>query len=141
VNGLRILVVEDDADLRALYSSALRVAGYDVEAVGDGLDALYHLDNRLPALVVLDIGLPRISGRAVYEEIAHQPHTRRLPIVVVTGDPGDLEESRYLCILRKPVDLDALVTTVEQCLSKGGSRRRKPRRPPRTGDASPGQLN
>lgn len=126
--GRQILVVEDDPDLRALYSSALRVAGYEVEAVGDGLDALYHLENRLPSLVVLDIGLPRISGRVVYEEIAQQPHTRRLPIVVVTGDPGNLKETDRLCILRKPVDLDALITTVEQCLSKGGSRRRKPRR-------------
>ncbi len=126
--GRRILVVEDDADLRALYSSALRVAGYEVEAVGDGLDALYHLENRLPALVVLDIGLPRISGRTVYEEIAAHRRTHRLPIVVVSGDPGDLKETRWLCILRKPVDLDALIVTVEQCLTKAGSRRRKPRK-------------
>jgi CheY-like chemotaxis protein len=123
----QILVVEDDPDLRALYSSALRVAGYEVEAVADGLDALYHLDSLVPALIVLDIGLPRISGRTVYEEIASQPRTRRLPIVVVTGDPGDLRETKYLCILRKPVDLDALVATVEDCLMRAASRRRTTR--------------
>jgi CheY-like chemotaxis protein len=123
-----ILVVEDDPDLRTLYSSTLRVAGYEVQSVGDGLDALYHIENELPSLIVLDIGLPRISGRTVYEEIASHPRTRRTPIVVVTGDPGDLKETKWLCILRKPVDLDALVTTVEQCLTPAGSRRRKARR-------------
>jgi CheY-like chemotaxis protein len=123
----QILVVEDDPDLRALYSSALRVAGYEVEGVADGLDALYHLESRIPALVVLDIGLPRISGRTVYEEIANQPRTHRLPIVVVTGDPGDLRETKNLCILRKPVDLDALVTTVDDCLMRAASRRRTTR--------------
>jgi CheY-like chemotaxis protein len=129
VRARRILVVEDDPDLRALYASALRVAGYDVVSVGDRLDALYHLDSELPALVVLDIGLPRISGRTVYEEIASQPRTRRIPIVVVTGDPGDLRETKWLCILRKPVDLDALVTTVQDCLMRAASRRRSTRIP------------
>lgn len=127
--GRSILVVEDDPDLRALYTSALRVTGFEVESVADGLDALYHIDNRLPALIVLDIGLPRISGRTVYEEIASHPRTRRIPIVVVTGDPGDLKEARWLSILRKPVDLDALITTIEQCLTRTGSRRRKARKP------------
>jgi DNA-binding response OmpR family regulator len=126
----RIFVVEDDPDLRALYASALRVAGYDVVTVSDGLDALYHLDSELPALVVLDIGLPRISGRTVYEEIVSQPRTRRIPIVVVTGDPGDLRETKWLCILRKPVDLDALVTTVQDCLERAASRRRTTRTMP-----------
>jgi CheY-like chemotaxis protein len=125
--GQTILVVEDDPELRALYSSALRVAGYEVESVGDGLDALYHIENRLPLLVVLDIGLPRVSGRTVYEEIVSHPRSRRLPIVVVTGDPGDLRETKWLCILRKPVDLDALITTIEQCLTPTGSRRGKAR--------------
>jgi two-component system, OmpR family, response regulator len=128
-SGRLILVVEDDPDLRVLYSSTLRIAGFDVESCADGLDALHHIENRPPALLVLDIGLPRISGRTVYEEVASRPRTRRLPIVVVTGDPGDLKESRWLCILRKPIDLDALITTVEQCLTRQGSRRRKPRKP------------
>jgi CheY-like chemotaxis protein len=126
-SGRRLLVVEDDPDLRAVYSSTLRIAGFDVESCADGLDALHHIENHPPELVVLDIGLPRISGRTVYEEVASSPRTRRLPIVVVTGDPGDLRETRWLCILRKPVDLDALITTVQQCLTRQGSRRRKAR--------------
>src|SRR5258705_9814975 len=81
----RILVVEDDPELRRLFRTALSVSGFEVICAGDGVEALYRLDAELPDLVVLDLGLPRLSGRDVLREISANMRTRHIPIVVVTG--------------------------------------------------------
>jgi twitching motility two-component system response regulator PilH len=116
-----ILLVEDDVPLRTLYRTALRLAGFYVTEAGDGLEALRALDADPPDLVVLDPGLPTVSGYAVRAELAAQSHTRSIPIVVVTGtepqQPLDVP-----CLLRKPVQPGDLVEAVKQCLAAGGRR-------------------
>jgi DNA-binding response OmpR family regulator len=121
----RILIVEDDPELRRLYRAALTISGFDVIPVGDGIEALYQIDADRPDLVVLDLGLPRLSGRDVYRDLASNPRTKDIPILVVTGDPGDLVESANLCILRKPVDPGRLSAEVERCLRKANGGRRR----------------
>ena len=64
-----VLVVEDDRQARELFKTALRAEGYNVVAVGDGVDALTYLDTHTPAAVVLDLGLPRLHGRDVLLEM------------------------------------------------------------------------
>lgn len=114
-----MLIVEDDAALRALYRAALQLEGYAVVAVEDGVDALRHLEFDHPAAVVLDLDLPRLGGRDVQREIAAHVDTRRIPIVVVTGsDSSDLDPRDFACILRKPLDPQALITAVKRCLRK-----------------------
>lgn len=112
----RILIVEDDQQLRYLYRATLVLAAFDVDHVADGLDALRLIEEQPPDLIVLDLRLPRLDGVFVQQEIAARQHTREIPVVVVTGDPGDLVERENLCILRKPVDPDALLATVRRCL-------------------------
>jgi CheY-like chemotaxis protein len=82
-----VLVVEDDPQLRELYRMTLRSAGYAVIAVEDGLDALQFTEQVIPAAVVLDLGLPRVGGRDVQQELAAHQATRDVPIILVTGDP------------------------------------------------------
>ncbi len=113
----RILVVEDDPALRRMYRTALGFAGFTVVEAEDGLTALQHLDERVPDLVILDLMLPTVSGLIVQQEIAAHAHTRDIPIVVVTGSEMNLDDLPVPCVLRKPVSLDQLVTTVESCLS------------------------
>jgi DNA-binding response OmpR family regulator len=120
----RILIVEDDPGLRYVYRAALSVSGYDVICAGDGIEALYQLDADLPDLVVLDLALPRLSGRDVQREISANARYRHIPILVVTGDPGDLVESDHLCIMRKPVELAALSDAVDRCLRRTKRSRR-----------------
>jgi two-component system response regulator MprA len=112
-----ILVVEDDADLRRLYRTALTLDGFDVDEAADGLDALRRIDYRRPDLVVLDIGLPALSGVAVQQEIAAQAYTRRIPVVIVTGTALNLDHLDVACVLRKPVEPSELLKTVRSCLA------------------------
>jgi DNA-binding response OmpR family regulator len=112
-----ILVVEDDPDLRALYRTTLRSAGYAVFAVDDGIDALEYVEQTVPSAVVLDLGLPRLDGRDVQRELAAQRHTQRIPIIVVTGQTENINEDDFACVLHKPIDPDALVSAVHNCLT------------------------
>jgi DNA-binding response OmpR family regulator len=111
-----VLIVEDDPELRTLYRTALSLAGYWVIAVGDGIEALRHIDADPPDIVVLDMGLPRLGGRDVSLEVKSHAETATIPIVVVTGDARGLNTSDFACVLQKPIDLDTLVRTVERCL-------------------------
>ena len=115
------LVVEDDAQLRELYRTALRQLGCAVAAFGDGVEALRYLEGATPDVIVLDIGLPRLGGRDLQREIDAHPESRAVPIIVVTGaDTPIPNPSDYACVLRKPLELEALVAAVQKCLGRGG---------------------
>jgi CheY-like chemotaxis protein len=114
-----VLVVEDDPVLRSLYRSMLQLEGFSVVAVGDGVDALRHLEFEVPAAVVLDLGLPRLGGRDVSREMTSRIETRGIPIVIVTGEEtNDLAPGQFACILRKPIDPLSLANAVRDCLAK-----------------------
>ena len=114
-----VLVVEDDPTLRELYRSGLRSAGYAVVAVGDGLDALRRVEREAPDAVVLDLALPRLGGRDVQKELKSAPDTKHIPIVVVSGtDTSDLDPDDFACVLNKPIDVDALIVAVQNCLRR-----------------------
>lgn len=117
----RILIVEDDADLRRIFRTALSLAGYQVEDAGDGIEALHLIDNRPPDLVVLDLVLRSLDGLSVQQELAAHAITSRIPIVIVTGSSIDTDALDVACVLRKPVMPDELVRTVKQCLRAGAA--------------------
>jgi two-component system sensor histidine kinase/response regulator len=118
----RILIVEDDEPLRRMVRHALTLAQCDVQEAGDGLAALRLLDTDPPDAVILDLGLPIISGHAVRAEIAAHAHTRDIPVIVITGAAGDHDGLGVACVLRKPVELDQLVRTVRECIASGGGK-------------------
>ena len=115
-----VLIVEDDPVLRSMYAALLRMEGFAVVTVEDGIDALRHLEINQPAAVVLDLGLPRLGGRDVQREITSRVEMRGIPIVIVTGEEtSDLDPMDFVCILRKPIDPQSLVSAVRDCLKKG----------------------
>jgi len=118
-----ILLVEDNPDDALLTEHALRESNVcnDVVHAGDGVEALDYLFCRgryagrdpkdLPAVVLLDINMPKISGLDVLREIRANPATHRLPVVVLTTskEEQDLVSSYDLganSYVRKPVDFD-----------------------------------
>ena len=117
-----VLVVEDNADLRIMFRTALTLDGFRVLEADDGLAALRLLDSTPVDIVVLDLGLPIISGHVVRQEIAAQADLRDIPIVIVTGGPAGNPDG-VACVLRKPVLPDELVRTVRRCLASGAGMR------------------
>jgi len=111
-----VLVVEDDADLRHLYRTALALEGYTVREARSGFEALSSIDRNPPDLVVLDLGLPGIDGLAVREELAAGVQSRRIPIVIVTASASVPANIDVACVLTKPVSPDDLLQTVAKCL-------------------------
>lgn len=97
-----------------MFRTSLTMAGFEVQEAADGLTALRSIDQRAPDVVVLDLVLPGLNGDVVQQEIAARPHTRHIPIVIVTASP---EPVHGTCVLRKPVALDHLVQTVRSCLA------------------------
>jgi len=124
--GKTILVVEDDTDLRHMFSTALELAGFDVREASNGYEAVDSVDRRPPDLIVLDLLLPGFGGLSVQQEIAERAVTRHIPIVIVTGSHRDLAHLSVACVLRKPVDPDELVATVKKCLDEVEPRIAKP---------------
>jgi CheY-like chemotaxis protein len=91
----RILIVEDDEDLVNLSTHWLEKAGYVVEHAPDGAAALELLNNDpLPAVVLLDVMLPKIDGFEVLRRVRADPRTRRLPVVMVTSFSRDKDAER-----------------------------------------------
>ena len=115
-----VLIVEDDADLRRMFRTALSLAGFAVLEAGNGLDALRVLDSHPPEAVILDLGLPIMSGETVRQEIAAHAHTRHVPVIIVTGQPGNHDTLDAACLLRKPVSPERLVHVVRNCIAAGG---------------------
>ena len=117
----RVLIDEDDEQLRRLYRQALALGGYEVKAARGGFEALRHLDHQTPDVVVLDLVMPGVDGYAVRNELAAQAQTRHIPIVVITGSTEALNWLDVKCVLRKPVQPDELLRAVGNCLASGAA--------------------
>jgi two-component system response regulator PrrA len=112
----RILVVEDDATLVAMYRNALRLAGFEVETAENGMTALWFIDQAPPDAIVLDLHLPGVRGDVILHEIAARPDLCHIPVIIVTGSDVQLVVAQANAILRKPVDVGRLVAVVEEHL-------------------------
>jgi len=84
---VRVLVVDPDADTRALYREAFHANGWDVVEGTDGREALAEALARPPALVVTEIRLPFLDGYALCDILRRDPATTAVPILVVTAEP------------------------------------------------------
>lgn len=112
----RVLVVEDHADSRELLAEFLEALGYEVDVAGHGLEALERLRGApMPAVMVLDLMMPVMSGWELMRYVREDPALRSLPVVVVSGagDAQPLPEG-ILGAVPKPVDLDALRAFLKQ---------------------------
>ena len=81
----RILVVDDEPDIRRLVAEALEVTGYDVQTAANGGEAVRTAAQYIPDLVLLDIMMPDMDGFTVYEKLREKPCGLRSPIIFLTA--------------------------------------------------------
>jgi two-component system, cell cycle response regulator DivK len=89
---LNVLLVEDDADARALYAYMLALAGYKVKAVSNGLEAFAEIQVNRPDVIVTDIAMPVFSGLDLIVAIRSNDELADLPVVAITAFGENLRE-------------------------------------------------
>lgn len=94
----KILLVEDDMALSAVYRSRLEIEGFDVREVNNGEDALSATVEYRPDLILLDVMMPKISGFDVLDILRNTPETANVRIIMLTAlsQPKDKERAESL---------------------------------------------
>jgi CheY-like chemotaxis protein len=109
-----ILVIEDDASIRAVIKDILEPEGYVVDTAANGA-AVHIAAGSLPALVLLDLMLPLVDGYEVGRRLRADPATADIPIVVMSAGRRAAQGARQIGAngyIEKPFDVDALIGTV-----------------------------
>jgi signal transduction histidine kinase/CheY-like chemotaxis protein len=112
-----ILVIEDDAKDRSRIAGALRGAGYGVETVATGAEALVRCREHHFDAITLDIMLPDMSGRAVLEKLRERGLNQKTPVIVVTllAHKGIVAGFQITDILAKPVAKGEILKALQRC--------------------------
>jgi CheY-like chemotaxis protein len=120
---IRILVAEDNAVNRELLRELLEARGYSVSEACDGQEALHMIEQSLPELLLLDIGMPVLDGFAVIRKIRENPRLAPLPVVAVTayamrGDREKILASGFDGYLSKPLNPSSLTQELDRLLTE-----------------------
>ena len=116
-----LLLVEDFEELYELYSDFLAGAGYAVEGSDNGVDAVAVARRRLPSLILMDLGLPRMNGWEAIRRLKSEEQTRHIPIIALTGHvqrrfADRAREAGADVVLLKPCPLNQLLGEIERLL-------------------------
>ncbi|MDQ3010753.1 MAG: response regulator [Blastocatellia bacterium] len=122
MQGLKVLLVEDDGDMRGLYCFLLASEGYQVKAVRNGLEAIKEMEANRPDVVVTDIAMPVFGGLELIKAIRAHDELSDLPILAVTAFSEHFHE-RALEVgadeaIGKPTDVEALCQAIRGVVSR-----------------------
>jgi CheY-like chemotaxis protein len=120
----KVLIVEDNSDWRLLLSMVVQRAGYDVVSATNGREGVARALLEQPDLILMDLGLPELSGDQATAQIKANEKTKQIPVVIQTAfgigssaqraiDAGAAE------ILHKPIAISAILATLKKYLSAG----------------------
>lgn len=119
----KILVVEDNESSREMLSRRLKRKGFSVMAAEDGEQGYAMARSKSPDLVLMDISLPGINGWEVIELLKSEPHTRDIPLIVLTAhalvnDRAKADEVGCDGYFSKPIDFQNLLDAIGRLLTE-----------------------
>jgi CheY-like chemotaxis protein len=129
----KILLVEDNDEIRELLALFMKHLGYKVFVAARGLEAIDRASVVHPDLIMMDIRMPGMHGDDATARLKANPSTRDIPVLVVTAYGAGIDTRRALAagaaaILQKPLDLTTLPNVLHRYLSSRTKKRRSPRK-------------
>ena len=125
----KILLVEDNHDVRALLALFMKRLGYTVLEAATGLEAIDLASTVQPDLIMMDLRLPEMNGAETTARLKANPSTRDIPLLVITASGASIDRRRALDagaaeILLKPIDVTTLSNVLRRYLSARTTKRR-----------------
>jgi type IV pilus assembly protein PilB len=119
----KVLLVEDEEQLRRVMKDLLEREGYQIVEAADGVSALEQVDRHAPDLILLDLNLPGLDGYEVLSQLRSRPITAEVPVIVLTAKGDEDNEVRVLRLgaddfLTKPFRARALAARLEAAISR-----------------------
>lgn len=119
----KILLVDDDPDVRLAMHVRLKAHGYDTAFASDALSCIVEAGKHIPDLILLDLGLPGGDGFTVIESLKRDPALARIPIIVVSGRDVAGNQQRAVkaganIYLQKPVDNAELLANIREMMGE-----------------------
>jgi DNA-binding response OmpR family regulator len=119
--GQKILIIDDDSDIRKGLNIRLRASSYKTAFAGDGVGAISVARRELPDLILLDLGLPAGDGFQVLERLKMNTELAHIPVIVLSARDPEATEKRAMkagarAYFQKPVDDEELLAAIGSAL-------------------------
>jgi len=114
-----ILIVDDQEEIRELLSDVLLLGGYTTQTAANGLEAIEKIASKVPDLITLDLAMPGLDGHGVLKQLARDPKTSSIPVVVVSAYTSDLEPTPQIVrVVPKPFEVSELMDLIRGVLKR-----------------------
>lgn len=139
----KILLVEDDVNLRDIYFARFQAEGYELAVASNGEEALATAVKEKPNLIILDVMMPRISGFDVLDILRSTPETAHTKVIMMTAlsEQADKDRGKSLGVdeymVKSQVTLEEVVATVKKTLGEGDAQKATPAADATPKDAPP----
>lgn len=113
----RILVVDDEPDVRRFLTAVIQKRGHETLTAADGREAYEIVEREKPDLIILDLLMPNQSGTDLYRRLSKDRELREIPVIVVSGLAGrHLAVREPVAVFDKPIDPEEFGDTVDRTL-------------------------
>lgn len=116
----KVLIVDDDSDIRLALSARLQASGYAIAFAADGIEATRTAREQRPDVILLDLGVPAGDGYVIMERLQQYAETATIPVIVLTARDAAKEEEKALeagavRFFSKPIDHESLLDAIDRC--------------------------
>lgn len=121
----RVLVADDNADLRQLWRAYLTLSGFVVSEAADGAEAVAKAVQESPAVILMDFRMPGMDGAAAARALKADPRTAAIPVIGLTahGTAASVQDFQHVCdvVLEKPLSPEAVLEALRRVVQSGSS--------------------